>query len=127
MVCLDYEGTVECSVCHEATPDGYSEVDGKIICEQCFDKKDDKQKIIRANNPPSDSGIYIKKLEETLLSCFGQWKETTTALYRYLGRDACQRVKDLDCIEWFCCAMKFRLTELKRQGKYPGFFEGLIR
>lgn len=126
MVCLDYDSAVECSVCHEATPDGYSEVDGKFICEQCVDKKDDKQKIIRANNPPSDSGIYIKELEENLLSCFMQWKEMTAALYNYLGKDACEKVKDLDTIEWFCCAMKSRLTELKRQGKYPEISEGLI-
>jgi len=82
----------------------------------------DKQKVIRASNPPSDSGVYIKELEETLLSCFGQWKETTTALYRYLGRDAYQRVKDADCIEWFCSDMKSRLTELKKQGRPPGLW-----
>ena len=127
MVCLDYEGSVECSVCHEATPDGYSEVDGKFICEQCFDKKDDKQKVIRANNSPSDSEIYIKKLEETLMSCFGQWKETTAALYRYLGKDACQKVKHLDCIEWFCCAMESRLTELRKQGKYLELSKSVVR
>ncbi len=126
MVCLDYDSTVECSVCHEATPDGYSEVDGKIICEQCFDKKDDKQRIIRANNPPSDSGIYIKKLEETLISCFGQWKETTAALYGYLGKDACEKVKDLDCIEWFCSDMKARLTELRKRGRHPGLSKRVI-
>ena len=77
--------------------------------------------------PPTDSWIYVRELEETILSCFGQWKEITTALYRYLGKDACARVKDLDCIEWFCCAMNARLTELKRQGKYPEVFAGLIR
>jgi len=122
MVCLDYEGSVECSVCHEATPDGYREVGGKIICDECFDKKDDKQKIIRANNPPSDSGIYIKRLEETLLSCFGQWRQLTAALYKYLGERDCEKVKDVDCIEWFCSDMKSRLTELKKQGRHPGLW-----
>ena len=122
MVCLDYDSTVECSVCHEATPDGYSEVDGQFICEQCFDKKDDKQKIIRANNPPSDSGVYIKKLEETLLGCFEQWREFTAALYKYLGKRECEKTKDVDCIEWFCSDMKSRLTELKKQGRPPGLW-----
>jgi len=127
MVCLDYDSTVECSVCHEATPDGYSEVDGKFICDECFNKKENKPGILKTPKPPQDSGIYVKELEETLLNCFGQWKEITAALYRYLGRDACERVKDLDCIEWFCCAIKAMLTELKRQEKYPEVFEGLLR
>ena len=119
MVCLDYDATVECSVCHETTPDGYSEIDGKIICEQCVDKKDDKQKSIRANNLPSDSRVYIKELEETLMSCFNQWKKMTAMLYNYLGKEQSQRVKGLDCIEWFCASTKARLEELRREGKYP--------
>ena len=119
MVCLDYDGSAECSVCHEVTPDGYSQVDGKIICEQCVDKKDDKQSVIRASKSPPDSGIYVKKLEEDLLSCFEQWKDMTAALYKYLGPQEYERVRVLDSIEWFCCNMKNRLTKLKKKSRHP--------
>ena len=104
-----------------ATWGGFSLEVTKMVCLDY-----DKQKIIRANNPPSDSEIYIKELEETLISCFGQWKKTTAALYRYLGKDACEKVEDLDCIEWFCCAMKYRLTELRKQGKYLELSKGIV-
>ena len=90
-----------------------------MVCEQCVAKKDDKQKMIRANKLPSDSGIYIKNLEEALLSCFEQWKDMTAALYKYLGQHEYERVKDLDCIEWFCCSMKNRLIELKKKSRHP--------
>ena len=90
-----------------------------MVCEQYVDKKDGRQKMIRANNSPSDSGVYIKELEEALLSCFKQWKDMTTSLYKYLGQHEYERVKDLDCIEWFCCDMKSRLTELRKQGRHP--------
>ena len=68
---------------------------------------------------PSDSGIYIKELEDTLLSCFKQWRQLTAALYRHLDKDEYQRVKDSECIEWFCCDMNARLAELKKQGRHP--------
>ena len=66
--------------------------------------------------------IYIKELEETLLSCFEQWRELTAVLYRYLGEDKYKKGKDLDCIEWFCSDMKARLTELKKNGRHPGLW-----
>jgi hypothetical protein len=76
-------------------------------------------KVKEMDKLPSDSGIYIKELEETLLSCFEQWRELTTVLYKYLGKDEYERVKDLDCIEWFCSNMKARLTELKKKSPHP--------
>jgi hypothetical protein len=79
-------------------------------------------KVKRMDKPPSDSGIYIKELEDTLLGCFKQWREFTTALYKYLGKGEYERVKDLDCIEWFCSDMKARLTELKKNGRHPGLW-----
>ena len=93
-----------------------------MVCEQCVAKKDNKQKMIRANKSPSDSGVYVKELEETLLSCFKQWKDMTAALYKYLGKDEYERVKDLDSIEWFCSNMKARLTELKKNSRHPEFW-----
>ena len=93
-----------------------------MVCEQCVAKKDNKQKMIRANKSPADSGVYVKELEETLLSCFKQWKGMTAALYNYLGKDEYERVKDLDCIEWFCCNMEARLTELKKKSRHPEFW-----
>jgi len=75
-------------------------------------------KVKRMGKQPSDSGIYIKELEETLLSCFKQWRELTAALYSCLGKGEYERVKDLECIEWFCCDMKARLTELKKNGRH---------
>jgi len=71
------------------------------------------------DKPPSDPGIYIKELEETLLSCFEQWRQFTTALYKYLGKRESEKVKDVDCIEWFCSDMRAKLTMLKKQGRYP--------
>lgn len=71
---------------------------------------------------PSDSGIYIKELEETLLGCFKQWRELTAALYEYLDKREYERVKDLDCIEWFCSDIKARLTELRKNGRHPGLW-----
>ncbi|MCP4610971.1 MAG: hypothetical protein GY845_19870 [Planctomycetes bacterium] len=74
------------------------------------------------HKPLSDSGIYIKKLEETLLSIFEQWREVTAALYRYLGKSECNKVRDLDCIDWFCSDMKARLKEIKKRGGHPGLW-----
>lgn len=71
------------------------------------------------DKPPSDSGIYIKKLEGTLLDCFEQWQEFTAALYKYLGERECEKVMDVDCIEWFCSDMRAKLTRLKKQGRHP--------
>jgi len=69
---------------------------------------------------PSDFGIYIKRLEEILLSCFEQWKEVTAALGTYLGKSDCDKGRDLDCIDCFCYDMKDRLTELRRRGGHTG-------
>ena len=44
---------------------------------------------------PSDCVIYVKKLEETLLSCFEQWREVTAALYKYLGKSERGKVRGL--------------------------------
>lgn len=74
------------------------------------------------HKPPSDSGIYIKKLEDTLLSCFEQWREVTAALVRYLGKSEWAKVRDSDCIDWFCSDMKARLTELRKRGDHPGLW-----
>ena len=90
-----------------------------MVCEQCVAKKENKQKMIRASKSPPDSGIYVKKLEEDLLSCFEQWKDMTAALYKYLGPQEYERVRVLDSIEWFCCNMKNRLTELKKKSRHP--------
>ena len=78
-----------------------------------------RQEVIRAPKLPTDCNIYIKELQETLMSCFNQWREMTAATYRYLGTEQSQRVKGLDCIEWFCASMKARLEELRREEKYP--------
>jgi hypothetical protein len=72
---------------------------------------------------PSDCGVHIKNLEETLLSCFEQWKEVAAALNRYLGKSGqCDEVKVFDCIDCFCFDMKNRLTELRRRGSHPGLW-----
>ena len=71
---------------------------------------------------PSDCGIYIKELEETLLSCFEQWKEVAAALDRYPGENESAQVRDFDLIDCFCCDMKDRLTELRRRGRHPGLW-----
>jgi hypothetical protein len=34
MVCFDYD-EVTCSVCKRKTVDGYCEIDGKIVCDEC--------------------------------------------------------------------------------------------
>ena len=69
---------------------------------------------------PSDFGVHIKKLEETLLSCFEQWKEVAGALDRHLGETESAKVKDFDLIDCFCCDMKDRLRELRQRGGRPG-------
>ena len=84
------------------------------------------RKVKRMDKLPPDSGIYIKELEETLLSCFEQWRDVTATLYRYLGKGECKRVKDLDCIEWFCSDMKARLAELRKRGRHPGLSKRVI-
>ncbi|MHC4062653.1 MAG: hypothetical protein ACYSR6_13780 [Planctomycetota bacterium] len=71
---------------------------------------------------PSDCGIYIKKLEETLLSCFEQWKEVAAALNKYIGESKSDKMRDFDLIDCFCCDMKDRLTELRGQGRHPGLW-----
>jgi hypothetical protein len=71
---------------------------------------------------PSDCGIYIKELEETLLSCFEQWKKVVAALNRYLGKSEPDKLEDLDLIDCFCCDMKDRLRELRRRGGHPGLW-----
>ena len=80
---------------------------------------ENSQEVFRTIKPPTDCSVYIKELEETLISCFNQWREMTAAIYRYLGTEQSQRVKGLDCIEWFCASMKARLEELRREEKYP--------
>jgi hypothetical protein len=70
------------------------------------------------HKPLSDSGIYIKKLEESLMCCFEQWKEVTVVLYSYLGKSESGKVKDFDLIDCFCRDVKNRLTELRRRGVY---------
>ena len=81
-----------------------------------------QRKVKRMDKLPSDSGIYIKKLEETLLSCFEQWREVTAALVGSPGKREWDKVRDLDCIDWFCSDMKARLTELKKRGGHPGLW-----
>ena len=71
---------------------------------------------------PSDFGVHINKLEETLLGCFEQWKEVAAALNRYLGKSERDKVRDLDCIDWFCSDMKARLKEIKKRGGHPGLW-----
>jgi hypothetical protein len=71
---------------------------------------------------PSDFDVHIKKLEETLLSCFEQWKEIAAALDRYLGKSESAQARDFDLIDCFCCDMKDRLTELRRRGGHPGLW-----
>ena len=80
---------------------------------------ENSQEVFRAIKPPTDCGVYIKELQESLMSCFNQWREMTVATYRYLGTEQSQRVKGLDCIEWFCASMKARLEELRREEKFP--------
>ena len=71
---------------------------------------------------PSDCGIYIKKLEQTRLSCFEQWKEVTATVNSYLGKRDCGDAGNFDCIDCFCFDMKDRLTELRRRGGHPGLW-----
>ena len=78
-----------------------------------------RQEVIRAHKPPTDCNIYIKELEETLMSCFNQWRKMTAVTYRYLGKEQSRRVKGLDSIEWFCASTKARLEELRREQRYP--------
>ncbi|MDD5134567.1 MAG: hypothetical protein PHP01_04050 [Phycisphaerae bacterium] len=89
-------------------------------------KQDSGQQIVRTHNPPTDCNIYIRELEESLMSCFNQWREMTAAIYRYLGTEQSRRVKDLDYIEWFCASARARLEELRRQDKYPELSESIV-
>lgn len=88
--------------------------------------KASSQEVIRTFRPPTDCNVYIKELEETLMSCFNQWREMTAATYRYLGKEQSRRVKGLDCVEWFCASTKARLEELRRAEKYPELSEGIV-
>ena len=45
---------------------------------------------------PSDFNVHIKKLEETLLSCFEQWKEVTAALNRCLEKSESAKMGDFN-------------------------------
>lgn len=36
MVCFDYE-EVKCAVCNKKMVDGYFEINGKIICDECLE------------------------------------------------------------------------------------------
>ena len=90
------------------------------------EKKAVTEKLIRMVKEmperPSDFGVHIKKLEETLLSCFEQWREVAGALNRYPGKSGPARLRDFDLIDCFCCDMKDRLRELRRRGGYPGLW-----
>ncbi|MFH1615204.1 MAG: hypothetical protein ABIG61_08995 [Planctomycetota bacterium] len=90
-----------------------------------IDKKN-KQEVIRICKPPTDCNMYIKELEETLMSCFNQWRGMTAVTYRYLGKEQSQRVKGLDCVEWFCASTKARLEELRKEDKYPELSESIV-
>jgi len=68
---------------------------------------------------PSDRGIHIEKLEESLLSCFQQWNEVAAALNRYLGKGKYGKLGDVDLIDCFCSDMKDRLTEIRKQNGHP--------
>jgi len=68
---------------------------------------------------PSDRGIHIEKLEESLVSCFQQWNELTTALNGYLGNGKSGEMRDFDLIDCFCSDMKDRLTEIRKQKGHP--------
>ena len=68
---------------------------------------------------PSDWGIHIDKLEESLLSCFQQWKEVAEELNRYPGNGTSGEVSDFDLIDCFCSDMKDRLTEIRKQNGHP--------
>ena len=89
-------------------------------------ERGNSQEVIRAHKPPTDCNIYIKELEETLMSCFNQWREMTAMTYRYLGKGQSLRVKGLDSIEWFCASTKARLKELRRDQKYPELSESIV-
>ena len=69
---------------------------------------------------PSDCGIHIEKLEESLMNCFQQWKEITEVLNRYLGRSEFGKMKDLDCIDCFFSDMKDRQAELRKRNGHTG-------
>ena len=68
---------------------------------------------------PSDRGIHIEKLEESLLSCFQQWKEVAAALNGYPGKGKSDKLSDVDLIDYFCSDMKDRLTEIRKRGEQP--------
>ena len=89
-------------------------------------EKGSSQEVIRTHKPPTDCNIYIKELEETLMSCFKQWRKMTALTYRYLGKEQSRRVKGLDSIEWFCASTKARLEELRRDDKYPELSESIV-
>ncbi|MHC4116705.1 MAG: hypothetical protein ACYSWO_04275 [Planctomycetota bacterium] len=78
--------------------------------------------VRRMPERPSDCGIYIKKLEETLFSCFEQWKEVVAVLNRYPGKSESVQARDFDLIDCFCCDIKDRLTESRRRGSHPGLW-----
>jgi hypothetical protein len=71
---------------------------------------------------PSDYGISIKKLEETLLDCFEQWKEAVAAINDYIGKGESGKLNDFDPIDCFCCDMRDRLIEIRTRGRYPGLW-----
>ena len=85
-----------------------------------------RQEVIRAHSLPTDCNIYIEEIEKTLMNCFNQWRQVTAAVYRYLGEEQSQRVRGLDCVEWFCASTKARLEELRRQDKYPELSETIV-
>jgi len=89
-------------------------------------KQESERQIVRTHNPPTDCNIYIREIEESLMGCFNQWREMTAAIYRYLGTEQSQRVRNLDCIEWFCASARARLEELRRQDKYPELSESIV-
>jgi hypothetical protein len=80
------------------------------------------RKVKRMPERPSDFGVHINKLEETLLGCFEQWKEVVAALNRYFEKSESVQAMDFDLIDCFCCDMKDRLTELRRRGSHPGLW-----
>jgi hypothetical protein len=67
---------------------------------------------------PSDCGIYMENLEETLLSCFEQWKEVAAVLNRHSGKSESAQVRDFDLIDCFCSDVKNRLTEIRKQSEH---------
>jgi hypothetical protein len=98
----------------------------KMESDKSLTKQGNRQEVIRTHRPPTDCNVYIKELEESLMSCFKQWREMTAAIYRHLGTGQSRKVEGLDCIEWFCASMQARLEELRRQDKYPELSESIV-